>query len=70
MALIHFFFIAILSLESPRFHASCRSLADVEIITTISPEIDDETTTTVTTETPETSTTATASNAITLDISR
>lgn len=62
MALIHFIFIALLSLESPRLHVHSRSLADVETTT----ESYEETTT----EIPETTSTTTASNTITLDISR
>lgn len=64
MALIHFIFIAILSLESPRLQVHSRSLAET---TTESYE---EVTTIETTEIPETTSTTTASSTITLDLSR
>lgn len=66
MALIHFIFIALLSLESPRLQVHSRSLADVETTT----ESYEEATTIEPTEIPETTSTTTASNTITLDISR
>lgn len=68
MALIHFIFIALLSLQSPRLYTIGRYLADVE---TTTEKIDDATTTIESTEIPETTTSSsTAPKAITLDISR